>query len=390
MNDSGGEWESDREGEALAWRPNRFEIDLGAIAHNAGEVRRIVGLSTQIFAALKADGYGFGVSEVADAVVAAGLDGLAMVEVKDAIQLRRRGIGVPILLYGGVPADRETAELVERYDLMPTLFDCESAKTYSVSARRGVRAFVKVDVGTERLGVRPEEAIAFIKTVGSLDRVRVHGVYTHLHVPEGREAEAYVAWQFVRFTGILQELANESIAIPIKMAASTAVLRISEGMKLNAVDPGHMLFGLMPPGPGKVPMDLRPAFHALKSQLIQVKGVSRSEFRSQVPFGLRENMRLGVIPIGLTDGMAVLNCGQVLVKGKRVSILGKPSLEHTRVDLTDVPDAETGDEVVVIGAQGGQRITADEVVGYQKGIAAVELALAVRRSVRRVYFNYNN
>ena len=95
-------------------------------------------------------------------------------------------------------------------------------------------------------------------------------------------------------------------------------------------------------------------------------------------------MRVGVLPIGLSDGMRFLNCGQVLIRGRRMSILGVPSLEHTRLDLTDLPEAEVGDEVVIIGEQGDAQISPEEVIA-RNGLKIAELALAVQESVPRVY-----
>ena len=132
-------------------------------------------------------------------------------------------------------------------------------------------------------------------------------------------------------------------------------------------------------------MTLRPAFHALKSRLIHTRIMDRSEYLDMVPFAIRENMRFGVIPMGLRDGMANVNGGEVLIRGKVVPLLGSPSLEHTRIDLTDVPHATVGDEVVVVGEQGGCSITAESVSERQGFAVRAELPLAVRDSVPRIY-----
>ena len=115
-------------------------------------------------------------------------------------------------------------------------------------------------------------------------------------------------------------------------------------------------------------VNLKRALVGLKSHLIQVKTVTRTEFREQAPVPLRENMRIGVMPIGLRDGMASLSCGEVLVRGERVSVLGGFSLEHTRIDLTDVPGAEVGDEVAIFGRQGAAEITPENrlILGVPK------------------------
>ena len=366
-------------------RPNRFEIDLGAISHNVGEVRRLVGGSTQIIAALKANAYGFGLVEVAETAVSSGVDAIAVADLSDAVLLRERGIRAPILLYAGNSTNPQTVAAVQAHDLMPTIFDIESARVYSSQANRTIRAFVKVDVGLERLGIETPAAAAFIKVVRELPNLEVHGVYAHVDVPEAEGAERYINWQFERYSRVCGELEGEGIRIPVKMVASSAVLGFSPTMSLSAVDPGHMLFGLLPPGPRAVEIDLRPAFHALRSCLIHTRAIERTEFIDMAAFPIREGMRFGIIPIGLRDGMGSISCGRVLVRGESVPVLGSPSLEHTRVDLTDVPTARVGDEVVLVGAQGENMIGVDEVGARQGFTVKAQMALAVRESVPRIY-----
>lgn len=366
-------------------RPNRFEIDLGAIAHNVAEVRRVVGRSTQIIAALKANAYGFGLGEVAEAVVSSGGTAIAVADLADAARLRERGIEVPILLYAGNLADAATVAAVESNRVMPTILDPSSAEVYSSLTKQPIRVFVKIDVGLERLGVAPEQAASLVKHIRALPNLEVHGLYTHVDVPGKGDVDAYITWQLQRYFRVCEELQADGIEIPVKMVSSSAVLRYTPDMRLDAVDPGHILFGLTPPGPANVDMDIRPAFRALKSRLIHTKRVDRHEFRDLAPVAIRDDMRIGIIPIGLRDGMASLNCGDVVVRGRRVAILGALSLEHTRIDLTDVPEARVGDEVVVIGQQGTAVIRPEEVIEHQGFAVKAELAMAVRESVLRIF-----
>ncbi len=364
-------------------RPNRFEVDLAAIAHNTGQVRQIVGAEAQIFAALKANGYGFGLLEVAEIVLSAGADGIAVADLRDAIKVRQHGLRAPILLYPGILPAVDIARAVEEYDVMPTIVDDVSAQAYSNGVDGTIRVWVKVDVGAGRLGVPVEEAVPLIKAVSQSHKLTLHGVYTHLHMPGGDETEAYAAWQFRRFETVLRQLESEGIRFPLRMAASTSPLLFSPDMKLNAVDPGHMIYGLVPPAPTTFVPELWPVFRALKSRLIQVKRFQRDKFPGLAPLPLREGMRVGVIPIGLMDGMRLVSCGQVLVRGRRVP-LGPLNIEHTRVDLTDVPEAQVGDEVVIIGRQGEAEISPQEVI-ERNNLRVGELAPAIRDTVPKVY-----
>ena len=367
-------------------RPNRFDIDLDAIAHNAATVRRLVGPKTRIFAALKGDAYGYGAVAVAQTVLSAGVDAISLVNVADAVNLRRCGVSAPVLLYAGVLPDENVVAAVERYDFMPTVLDLESARVFSSRSRRDLNVFVKIDVGLERLGVAPDDAVNLMAAVAALPRLNIHGVYAHMHVPENQGVTPYMAWQFGRFEGVLARLREAGFRIPIAMTASTSVLLASATtMNLNAIDPGLIFFGLDRHGPGLIGADLRPAFHSLTSRLVQVKVVKRTAFRDVAPFSITGSMRLGVIPIGRYDGMEALCCPHVLVHGVRANILGAPATEHTRIDLTHVPQARVGDEVVIIGRQGRDEISPAEVARYRGLSSAGMVALGIRESVPRVY-----
>jgi len=368
-------------------RPNEFVIDLNAIANNVVAVRGMVGAKTWLCVAIKANAYGFGLVEVGACALAAGADAVAVSDLSDAIRLRENGISAPILLYPGNLPEQHVVNEVERLSLWPTIVDMQSARAWSTQARNPLRVFAKVDVGLERLGIPVNDALGVVQQITALPRLSLHGVYTHLHVTDGSAALSYARWQFARFEGLLADLKKAGVEIPFRMAAASAALRISRDMKINAVDPGHLIYGLLPPGPGLVQLDLRPAFAALRTYVIQVKNVPDRDFADQLPFRLREAMRVGVLPIGRRDGMASLHCGQVLAGGRRVNILGSVSLEHTRIDLTDVPSVGAGDEVVIIGNQQNDTISTQQVVDHQNMESPVTLALEIRDSVRRVYFD---
>ena len=368
-------------------RPNRFEVDLGAIAHNAAAIKRFAGPSCTVFAALKADAYGYGIGAVAPVVLKSGADGISLVSIPDAVSLRRRGIEAPILLYPGVPLSAPAIAAVDAHALMPTVLDLETARAISVGVRRPARVFVKIDVGLERLGIAPADAVVFVGALARLPRLTLHGVYAHMHVRD-ELPPAYLEWQFGRFTDALERLAAAGIHVPLRMTASTAVLEAASArMNLNAIDPGRVWFGLDRRGPGLGALDLRPAFVALRTALVQVKNVGREAFTDSAPFALRPGMRIGVVPMGRFDGMVSLCGGHVLVRGVRVPVLAGPSIEHTRIDLTGVPDARVGDDVVVIGRQGESEISPAEIAAGRGLQSPGMVALAIRDSVRRVYLS---
>ena len=367
-------------------RPTWFEIDLDAAVANLETVRRLVGTERKIFAVVKADAYGFGSLELGRAFAGHGADALAVADLADGVRLRRAGLTLPILVYPN--ALPETAHDVVDAGLIPTLTDLDAARAFDDAAAQAapgspVDVFVKVDVGLERLGVAADHAVKLVLAIRELPRLRLAGLCTHLHVPKGADP-AYIEWQFSRFTAVLDTLAAQGVDVPIRLAASSPLVLDYPSTYLNAVDPGRMLYGYRPPDIG-AGAPLRPVFQALKSRLIEVKDLTpRERFAAAAPFPIGASMRLGVIPVGMGDGFHRLNVGSVLVRGRRVPILARPSLEHTRLDLTMVADAAVGDEVVLIGRQGTAQITPDEVA-ERNDIDPLALALGVGPRVSRVY-----
>jgi alanine racemase len=370
---------------AMTFEPvNHVEIDLASIAHNAREIRRLVGPSCLIVAALKSNAHGFGLIEVATTVLASGAGAVAVVNLADAVQLRQAGVTSPILLYGGVVADEQTSAILADLELMPTILDHPSARIYSAHVTRPISYMVKVDVGLQRLGLDPNEVVPFLQAVTGLPRLHFRGLYTHMHALSGPEGDAYLDWQFQRFAKVIAALDEIGLAVPIRLAASSSVLTLSSAMNLNAVDPGRLFYGLFPTSRSLREATFRSAFVSLRSRLVQVKQLVRSGYPEFAPFLVRPGMRIGVFPLGRSDGLETLSVEHVLVRGRHAPILVRPSLEHTRVDLSDVSDAEVGDEVVIIGRQGSAEIKPEDVTERLK-MDPGELAVGIRGSIARRY-----
>jgi alanine racemase len=362
-------------------RPTTVEIDLAAAAGNVRTVRRLVGAERRLYAVVKADGYGHGAAELGAVFLASGADALGVADLGEGVRLRRRGITAPILVYpSSLP---EAAPEALAHGLTPTLVDLESARAYAEAATGPCDVFVKIDVGLERLGVVPEQAVKLITAMLELPHLRLGGLCAHPHAPAGGDA-AYAEWQLGRFTAVVDELEARGVPVPIRLfAASPFVLRFPQ-THLNAVDPGRLLYGVTMDGETP-PAGLRPTLKALTSRVIALKEIApRERFAERAPFPVTAPMRLGVIPAGLADGLGWLNAGRVLVRGRAVPILTGPNLEHTRIDLTSVPGARVGDEVVIIGRQGEAEITAAEVAARHR-LGPHQIATIVGPRVARVY-----
>ena len=364
-------------------RPTTLQVDLDAAAANIRAVRQMVGRDRKIFAVVKADGYGHGAAELGAVFAAHGADALAVADLGEGIRLRQRGITAPVLVYpGSLP---ETAPDALAHGLTPTLLDLEGARAYAEAATGPCEVFVKIDVGLERLGLPAEQAVKTITAMLELPRLRLAGLCAHPHAPADGDP-GYAEWQLGRFTAVVDELEARGVRVPIRLlAASPFVLRFPQ-THLNAVDPGRILYGITDPGETP-PVPLRPTFRALTTRIIALKELQpRERYAERAPFPVTAPMRLGVIPMGSADGLAWLHAGRVLVRGQAAPIVNSPNLEHTRVDLTGVPEARVGDEVVIIGRQGPAEITMAEVAASH-GLGLHNVATTVGPRVTRVYLS---
>jgi alanine racemase len=362
-------------------RPTTFEIDLDAAAWNVRVVRQMVGPQRKIYAVIKADGYGHGAAEMGAAFLAGGADALGVADLGEGIRLRGRGITAPILVYpNSLP---EAAPEALAHSLTPTVVDLDGARAYAEAAREPCDVFVKIDVGLERLGVAPEGTVKLVTAMLELPHLRLAGLCAHPHAPVGADP-AYAEWQLGRFTAVVDELEARGVRVPIRLlAASPFVLRFPQTY-LNAVDPGRMLYG-MTFRDETAPAPLRSTFRALATRVIALKEIApRERFAEMAPFPVTAPMRLGIIPMGLADGLLWLHADRVLVRGRPAPIVATPSLEHTRIDLTAIPDAQVGDEVVIIGRQGEAEITLAEVA-RRRNIGVHQVATTIGPRVARVY-----
>lgn len=364
-------------------RPNRLVCDLPLAVGNLRAVRRNLRPGTKIFAALKGDAYGFGLQQFAKALTEAGVDGIAVADQAEAIALREYGVRVPILLYAGHLATSETVQASIRHDLIPTLVDAEEAAVYAQLATRPLDVFVKVDVGLERLGVPAEQAADFVAQVRSLPNLRLTGIYTHLQVP-ANVTNDFLDWQVGRFDSAVAALARTGKPMPLRMLASSASLVLRPGIEYDAVDPGGLLFGSSGAAAARVSFGVRPVLDAITSRIIQVKAAIPPPYPDQMPFQWAPGMRIAVLPLGTRDGLPRFNAGRVLIHGRSAPIIGPISIEHVRVEVTNIPDAAVGDEAVIVGRQGEAEISFEEVMERCGHRRLADLAMAAAPTIARV------
>jgi alanine racemase len=361
----------------IALRPAWVEIDLAAVRFNVMEAKRLAG-TAKLFVVVKGDGYGGGVVEIAEAAVEAGTDAIAVGAPADALALRSAGITCPILMYAStLPED---AARVASLGFAVTIHDFASLDAF---ARTGVpvEAWVKIDCGLGRLGFNPDEFAEAFTRLKRARTLRFGGVYAHFALPEEPPVMAVQRRIFGNACKAAELAGHTGFE---RMVASSRVMLGYPDLNLTAINPGRFILGLMEP-PWADKAHFRPAVHALKSRVIQIKNLPEGT----LSFGGAERklgpVRAAVLPIGYGEGLPhAPPCHVVLVRGKRARILSRRGIEHTVVDVTRIPGVEIGDEAVLLGAQGDDAITADEL-SAALNVPVLELIPRLARCAPRRY-----
>jgi Alr-MurF fusion protein len=347
---------------ALRLRPTWVEIDTDAIAYNTRRLKEIVGERVALMAVVKADGYGHGAVRVAQAALANGASQLAVANIEEATLLRDAGIRAPILILGY--AEPAAVSLAIVHDLRLTVYDATLAQDYLREARRvggRLRVHIKLDTGMGRLGLLPPLARDFLRDYATLPDWDVEGIYTHFSSAD--EDEEYTTQQVRVFRSIVDPLREAGLHIPFLHTANSAGTLASADNHFDLVRVGLALYGLSPSPSVPAPLDFRPAL-TWKTVIASVKTLPAGH---AVGYGntyvTQSDERIAVIPVGYADGFrrAPAHYGEVLVRGQRASIVGRVSMEKTMINVSHIPDVQIGDEVVLLGAQGGERITAEEI-----------------------------
>ncbi|BCH62547.1 alanine racemase (plasmid) [Agrobacterium vitis] len=365
-----------------ALRGSWYDIDLGAIRHNYRQLRGHLSAHVKVFACLKRNAYGCGAGPVAAALACENIDGFAVASMLDALAIRRAGVSNPILLYPGVTP--VGAAMVESLDLIVSVSSLDELQQWSAVVNT-LRVFIKLDLGFFRAGVTPAGARKLVAAAMADPTVRVEGIYAHMsELPTVQSTGADAQYQ--RLVGIIADLDNQGIRPPVVMMSSTDGVLNHPEMDFDAVDPGALFVGIGGPSLRARAVELRPALKTISTSLVCVKRLDPSLGPLPGIPGYKTNMSLGVIGMGWGDGLPrhIPEGAVGLVHGRRARLLAPAHLEHIRIDLTGIPNARTGDEVILLGRQGPEMITHDEVCAIW-GTDAVGLYADLRDHVPRRY-----
>jgi alanine racemase len=364
-------------------RPTRAMIDLSALAHNYDEVTRCIG-GRKVLAVVKAQAYGHGAVPVARRLTELGAAMLGVALVEEGRELRGAGITAPVLVMG--PLFPEQAGAVVELGLTPVVFTRAFVRELADQAGRYARTVpvhVKIDTGMGRIGLPPAEAEAFIADLANVPGIVVEGLMTHFADADLQDKQ-FASVQMDRFESLVRALEGRGIAVPLRHAANSAAVLTYDRALLTMVRPGLMLYGYNPVEK-RAPSELRPVL----SWLTRVAFVKKVPAGTPVSYGrtfvTKRDSLIATVPVGYADGLdrALSNRGEALVRGVRVPVAGRVCMDMTMLDVTDVPGAAEGDEVVLIGAQGSERITADEIAG-KAGTISYEVLCGISGRVPRV------
>lgn len=368
-------------------RDTVIEIDLDAVMHNVRQFRKHLPEKTQIMAVVKADAYGHGAVPVAQAALEAGAAYLGVAFADEGIQLRNAGIEAPILVLGYTPPYAAREAILNRLSI--TVYSEDSLQVLeSEAARLGMQArvHVKVDTGMGRIGLAPEEVPAFLRKALSLKHVQVEGLFTHFATADERD-KSYTHYQEERFAGVIRELREEGIDIPLIHIANSAGAIDLPDRVYDMARIGISLYGYYPSSEvNQRAIELKPIL-TFKTKIVHLK---QSPPGTAISYGktyaTRKTEWIATIPVGYADGFSrqLSNRGHALVRGVKVPVVGRVTMDQVMLDVTEAMPVKVGDEVVLYGRQGAEMISVDEVAGLL-GTINYEVTCMLGRRIPRIY-----
>lgn len=362
------------------------EIDLQAIAHNIRALADHIGPSSSLIAVVKANGYGHGAVEVARTTLVHGAQSLAVARLEEALELRAAGITAPILVMNYTPA--EVCHHGIEHDLTLTVNDLHVAQALAQAARARdqiVPIHVKVDTGMGRFGLLPGEVLAYVTQIAEHPELVIEGLFSHFSVADEADL-TYTHEQLRIFNAISAQLEAAGFNVPVRHIANSAATLTLPETHLDAVRAGLAIYGMYPSEHVSRSVTLHPAM-ALKSRVARVRTLPAG---SSISYGrtfiTERAMPVALVPVGYGDGYHRLasNRGAVLINGHRAPILGRVCMDQIIVDISQAGPVALDDEVVLLGRQGDDCITAEEIAGWA-GTINYEVTTSVLPRAQRVY-----
>jgi len=359
-----------------------LEVDLKRLKNNLSELQKMTG--KPVMAVVKANAYGHGLADIALAAEAAGSPWCGVARLEEALALRKAGVNAHILVLGYTPPGSAVLAVVENISL--TVYDRATAQAYAAAGEESgktLNVHLKIDSGMGRLGVFSEEVIELAKYLQSLPGINLQGMFTHFARADEPELPA-TDQQLAKFANLVKELEKHNFRPEFVHASNSGGTLAFKDAWYDFVRPGIAMYGLSPSSKALVPKAIKPIL-SWKTRLISVKELPTGH---GVGYGhryvLTKPEKIGVLAIGYADGFRRVPGNEVLIAGKRVKVIGSVCMDQCMVQLHDVPEVKIGDEVVIIGQQGKETITADDVAA-RWGTINYEVVAGIAARVSRVY-----
>lgn len=367
-------------------RPAWIEIDLSALEHNYKFIRSKINSETKIAAVVKANAYGHGAAKVAKKLSQLGVEYFCVGSPDEGIELREAGIKKPILVLAEV-LDSQYQDIIKG-DLIQTAASINTLKALNqagIKANKIIKVHLKFDTGMGRIGFFPEDLLEIYQLAEKLKNIKVEGVFSHFARADEKNKE-FSFKQLKRFKSALNKIKAAGFKLPqLHIANSAAVIDLAK-TSLDLVRPGIMLYGLLPSNQLKNEAYLKPLL-SFKTRIVQLRTLPAG---SAVSYGstytTEKDEMIAVLPIGYKDGYPRLlsNQGEVLINGKRAPIRGRVCMGQTIVSVEQIENVEVGDEVVLIGKQSKEEISATEIADLV-GTINYEIICNLSERLKRIY-----
>jgi len=361
------------------------DVRLGALRHNVSAIRGRLPLETRLMAVVKADAYGLGATQVARELFSIGVDSFGVGDSAEAIELRESQVHGLILILGTIVAGE--VEPVVAGDLSVCIHSQSRIDALADEARRQgkrCRVHLKVDTGMTRLGVLPSRALDVARHIARKKELVFEGVATHLAGTSGSDEGN--RHQMEIFLELRERIRAEGLGAPLFHAAASAGVFSDQAWALDMVRVGLALHGIAPGGIELSPGILRPIL-SLSTQVVFLKDVpENTAVGYQREFRARRAMRIATIPAGYNDCLPVSlsHCGAALIRGRRARYVGRISMDYATLDVSDIQGVEVSDRVTLLGADGGEEISLQELAALS-GRIPHEFLCGIGKRVRRVY-----
>ncbi len=368
-------------------RPVWAEINLDTIATNTKNIKKLVG-DKELIAIVKADCYGHGAVDVVPTLLENGASRLAVAMLTEAIELRENNINAPIVILGYTPL--YLGEELINYDVEQTVYDLDYAKELSkiaLSLNKKAKIHIAIDTGMGRIGFLPgDDTVKTINEVYNLEGLEVIGIYSHFSTSDEKD-KSYANEQLFKLKKVMKDLKALGIEIPLKHISNSGAIIDMPKTYLNGVRPGIILYGYYPSKEvSKDNLSVKPAL-TLKAKVAHVKELHKDMYISYgKTFKTNKKTIVATLPIGYGDGYprSLSENAKVIVNGKFASILGRICMDQCMIDVTDIENVKTGDEVIILGGEGDLKFNADDMA-EALGTINYEILCRIKSRIPRVY-----